>query len=225
MNVRTIVCAYLALLAPCAMAVNDPPLAEAWNIRPSGIASSSGDIVLRVTPPDGSDPVEITVPVLAGADDVTVARSIRRALNSQLRSDQFDVTVGEGANVLVTNPRSGAIFSVGLVTSDIDNMRIAVIATTPAATPVLPTAPAAPSAPVQSMPASTQTPAEPAGGVTPGTTSTPLPQKSIPTPQPATPTPQPSIRPPSGGVRPPNTGSAPPERAPDRPRTPDRGGD
>ena len=84
MNTRTMVCAcLLGLVAPCALAVNDPPLADAWNIRPSGVASSSGEIVLRVTPPDGSDPVEITVPVLAGATDVDVARSIRRALNSQ----------------------------------------------------------------------------------------------------------------------------------------------
>jgi hypothetical protein len=206
MNIRMIVgVCVLALSAPCALAVNDPPLAEAWNIQPSGIASSSGEIVLRVTPPDGSDPVEITVPVLSGADDVTVARSIRRALSSQLRSDQFDVSVGDGANVLVTNPRGGAIFSVGLVTSDVGNMRIAVTTTTP-------TAPAA--APVQSVPAST-----------PETTTTPLPQKSLPTPQQSTPLPQPSIRPPSGSIRPPNTGSAPPQDAARaRPRAPEPDG-
>ncbi len=204
MDIRTLLGAcLLGLAAPCAQAVNDPPLAGAWNIRPAGVAASSGDIVLRVTPPDGSDPVEITVPVLSGATDLEVARSIRRALNSQLRSDQFDVDVGEGANVLVTSPRDRAIFGVGLVTSDVDNMRVFVNSTP---------APAAPAGPVQSIPASEQTPAAPpSSGVTPpGTTSTPLPQKSLPTPQPSTPTPQSSIRPPSGSIRPPNTGSAPP---------------
>jgi hypothetical protein len=180
MNIRTIACAcLLGLVAPCAMAVNDPPLAEAWDIRTTGVASSSGDIVLRVTPPDGSDPVEITVPVLAGATDLEVARAIRRALSSQLRSDQFNVSVGDSANVLVTNPRGRAIFGVGLVTSDVDSMRIFVNSATTLAVPVAP--------PMQTVPAS-------GAGVTPPESSTPLPQKSTPTPQPPNPGASPPTR-------------------------------
>ncbi len=202
MNIRILASGLLLVLAaPYAHAVNDPPLAQGWNIRPAGVAASSGEIVLRVTPPDGSDPVEITVPVLSGATDVEVARAIRRALDTQLRSDQFNVSLGAGANVLVTDPRGRAIFGVGLVTSDVDNMRVFVNSAPLAAAPVMPVAPA------QSMPASGVTP--------PGTTTTPLAQKSVPTPQPSTATPQPSIRPPSGSIRPPNTGSAPDPQKPD----------
>jgi hypothetical protein len=203
----------LGLLAPCAQAVNDPPLAEAWNIRAAGIASSSGDIVLRVTPPDGSDPVEITVPVLSGDTDQEVARSIRRALNTQLRSDQFNVSVGEGANVLVTSPRSRAIFGVGLVTSDVDNMRVFVNSTPPAG----------PAVPVQSMPADAQMPAPataapqgvvpPSGSIRPPQPatqtpqpSTPLPKQSVPTPQPSIRAPGPSTPTPANSQQPPNTG-------------------
>lgn len=211
MDIRTLVGAcLLGLAAPCAQAQNDPPLAEAWNIRPTGIASSSGDIVLRVVPPDGSDPVEITVPVLSGSTDQEVARSIRRAMNSQLRSDHFDVSIGEGANVLVTSPRSRAIFGVGLVTSDVDNMRVFVNSTAPVAQPATPPQPGPESVPQPvPQPPGPQPPQSPGGVTVPGPTSTPLPQKSLPTPQPSTRIPEPSIRPPSGGIRPPNTGSAP----------------
>ncbi len=214
MDIRTLVCAsLLGLAAPSTQAQNDPPLAEAWNIRPSGIASSSGDIVLRVIPPDGSDPVEVTVPVLSGSTDEEVARSIRRAMNSRLRSDHFDVAIGEGANVLVTSPRGRAIFGVGLVTSDVDNMRVFVNSTQPVAQPAIPAQPGSESVPQPvPQPPGPQSPGSQApGGVTvPGPTSTPLPQKSLPSPRPATQTPVPSIRPPSGAIRPPNTGSAPP---------------
>lgn len=208
MNIHTLVGAWLlGLAAPWAHGQNDPSLAEAWNIRPSGIAASSGDIVLRVNPPDGADPVEITVPVLTGSTDEEVAGSIRRAMNSQLRPDHFDVSVGEGANVRVTSPRGRANFGVSLVTSDVDNMRVFVNSTTPVAQPTTPMQhrPAIPPQPVPQPPGS-----QPPGNVTaPGTTSTPLPQKSLPTPQPSTPIPEPSIRSPSGTIRPPNTGSAP----------------
>lgn len=208
MDIRTLVCACLSgLAAPWVQAQNDPPLAEAWNIRSSGIASSSGDIVLRVIPPDGTDPVEVTVPVLSGATDQEVARSIRRAMDSQLRSDLFDVSIGEGANVLVTSPRGRAIFGVGLVTSDVDNMRVFVNSTLPVAQPATPAQPGPSNAP---QPVPRPPDMQPPGGVTvPGPTSTPLPQKSLPTPQPSTRIPEPSIRVPSGTIRPPNTGSAP----------------
>ena len=35
-----------------------PPLSEAWNIASSGRAASSGELMFRITPGDGSDPVE-----------------------------------------------------------------------------------------------------------------------------------------------------------------------
>ncbi len=212
MDIRTLVCAcLLGLAAPWTQAQNDPPLAEAWNIRPSGIASSSGDIVLRVIPPDGTDPVEVTVPVLSGSTDEEVARSIRRAMNSQLRPDHFDVSIGEGANVLVTSPRGRAIFGVGLVTSDIDNMRVFVNSTMPVAQPATPVQPGSERVPqpVPQPPPQSPPPQPPGGVAVPGPTSTPLPQKSLPTPRPSTPIPEPSIRPPAGGIRPPNPGSAP----------------
>ena len=44
-----------------------------------------------------------------------MARSIRRALSSQLRRDRYNVQLGEGANVLVSDPRGQPNFSLELV--------------------------------------------------------------------------------------------------------------
>jgi hypothetical protein len=190
------------LSAQYAVAANQPPLSEAWNIRPSGSAASSGELLFRVTPPGGADPVEITVSVLAGSSDVAVARTIRRTLDAQLRS--VSVTLGEGANVLVTDPRGRANFSVELVTSDVENLRVAVSATAPIAPPTVPP---------QEIPATTQappTPPAPGGAVPPSGTSVPIPQPSTPIPQPSIPTPKPSTPLPEGSIKPPNTGAPPP---------------
>ena len=143
MNFRLFICASASslvlagLLSPGAFTANQPPLAT-WNIRPSGTASSTGELLFRVIPPDGSDPVEVTVSVLSGADEVAVARNIRRALGAQLRSDKFNVSMSEGANVVVRDPRGRANFSVELVTSDVDDLRVAVSATAPIASPTVP---------------------------------------------------------------------------------------
>ncbi|HEU4781285.1 MAG TPA: hypothetical protein VFS58_15495 [Steroidobacteraceae bacterium] len=133
-----------ALLATTASAANGPPLASAWNIAASGNAASSGDLSFRITPGDGGDPVDITVPVMSGATQDSVARSIGRSLSSQLRRDRYSVQLGENANVLVSDPRGQPNFSVELVDSDVENVRVAVQSVTPAAPPTAPmqTAPA-----------------------------------------------------------------------------------
>ena len=53
-------------MAQFAGAANTPPLSGSWNIAPSGTASSSGELLFRVTPGDGSDATEITVSVAVG---------------------------------------------------------------------------------------------------------------------------------------------------------------
>ena len=72
---------------------------------------------------------------LSGANEDTVARTIRRALSSQLPRDRYSVQLGEGTNVLVSDPRGRPNFSLELVDSDIENVRVAVQSVTPAARP------------------------------------------------------------------------------------------
>ena len=95
----------------------------------------------RITATDGSDPVDITVPVIMGASEDAMARSIRRSLGSQLRRDRYSVQLGEGANVLVSDPRGRPNFTLELVDSDIENVRVAVQSVTPAASPTVPSRP------------------------------------------------------------------------------------
>ena len=124
--------------AATSLAANTLPLAEVWNIQPTGSAASSGELVFRVTAGDTRDPVEVVVPVISGASDRSVAGSIRRALSSQLPRERYKVESGEGANILVSDSRGRPDFSIELVSSDIDNLRVAVQSVSPAASPTVP---------------------------------------------------------------------------------------
>ena len=89
MNIRGTFFLAVALAAASLFAASAPPLAGEWNILPTGSAASSGDLLFRITRGDGSDPVEIEVPVMAGASDRAVAGNIRRALGAHLPNDRY----------------------------------------------------------------------------------------------------------------------------------------
>ena len=169
------------LVAALAFADNGPPLASVWNIAPTGSAQSSGALRFRVKPDDG-EPMDISVPVVMGADAETIARGIRRALSSQLSSQRFNVQLGDGSNVLVSDTRGKPHFSMELVNSDVDNLRIAVQSVTPAVSPTVPS---------QSQPASVP-PQRALANEGPGDT--------IPPPADAAPVPGPTVRPPSDSM-------------------------
>lgn len=184
-------------------AANAPPLANAWNIASSGKAATSGELVFRVTAEEDTDPVEVTVFVLSGANETGVASSIRRALSNQLDAKRFNVSGGEGANVLVTNASGSARFFVELVDSDVENVSVRVQNATPAASPTVPT---------QQVPAMTPsnppaTPPQPGNALPPAGESqppTPTPEPG-PAPAPATPS-----TPPTSTPAPPASPSTPP---------------
>jgi hypothetical protein len=166
MKIRILLFAPIAaFLAQLAGAANSLPVSNAWNVAPSGNATSSGELHFRMTAGD-ADPVDITVPIMSGAKEQSIARYIQRALSSQLRAHNVEVQSGEGANVLVTSP-GDASFSLELVTSDVENVRVAVQSAAPTApptvpkqaTPANPPAPATPSAPGDA--ANTSQPAAP----------------------------------------------------------------
>ena len=208
------------LLATVAFAA--PPLAASWNITPSGSAASSGELLFRVAPA-GGDSVKIAVPVRNGSDDVAIARAIRQALGAQL-GRTYKVELGEGANVLVSDPRGKPSFSIELLDSPVNGLRVSVRNIEPAATPTVPsqstpaiatppTTPAQPGAataptenPVEAMP-----PADPAPMGAPPTATPPAQSAPGPT-SPVTTAPgdnsQPSAPPPGG------TPSSPPVSPP-----------
>ena len=197
-----------ALVAASALAANGPPLSSAWNIATSGSAASSGDLAFRITPGDGSNPVDITVPVISGASQESVARSIGRALSSQLRRDLYSVQLGENANVLVSDPRGQPNFSLELVDSDIENVRVAVKSVTPAAPPTVPAQAAPAEAPLTTSPPNNV----PGNATTPPRESPPViaPSQTIPAPADTPPAaPPPANSPPLPNPSPPPTNSPP----------------
>ena len=186
MDSRMSISGAAAMLCLAAYAFAAPPLAGSWNITPTGNAASSGELLFRVTPGSGEDPIEVTVSVLSGATDVSVARKIRQTLSSQLRRDQYTVELGEGTNVLLSDPRGRPNFSLELVNSDIANLRVAVRNIEPAASPTVP----AQSVPAAAPPAAAgQQPANasPDNGAQPA-----APPSSIPNGAPAAPLPNPT---------------------------------
>jgi hypothetical protein len=206
----------LAFGANKAFGANSPPLSGTWNIASSGKAGSSGDLVFRVTPGDGGDPVEISVPVIGGTSEDGVARNIRRALSSQLRADRFNVSMGEGANVVVSDPRGQPNFSVELLDSDVENVRVLVQSVAPVAPPTVPEQ-QVPANPPQGNPATPPAP----GNAAPPANALPEIQQSTPpgaTPPPNAPqpsTPAPSNAPPPSNATP--SGNAPPSASPATP--------
>jgi hypothetical protein len=188
MNIRIMLIASVAAIAHMAIAANSLPVSNAWNIAPSGDAESSGELHFRMTAGE-ADPVDITVPIMSGAKEASIARYIQRALSSQLRAHRLSVEHGEGANVLVTSS-ANASFSLELVTSDVENVRVAVRSATPIAPPTVPEqaapanqpVPATPPAPGDAMP-----PADAAPPANASQPSAPPPANSPPTSDPAPP--------------------------------------
>jgi hypothetical protein len=181
------------LLSAGAEAANNPPLSATWNIAPTGSAASSGELLFRMTPGDGDDPVEITVSVASGTNDLGVARNIRQALGTQLARDRFNVQLGQGANVLVTDARGKPNFSLELLDSDVENLRVDVRSVDAVASPTVPEQ-SAPATPPQNAPSPNTAP----GNAVPPTTAPPGNAG-----QPAAPPPS-SSPPVSSGTPPPN---------------------
>jgi len=167
MKLRASALAAALCAAAISFAANGPPLAGVWNIEAKGRAASSGDLHFRIRQNDGSDPLDIKVRVTAGAKESTIARGIRDSLDSQLPPHRYKVELGEGSNVLVSDSRGQPNFSVELIDSDIDELRVAVQGVTPMASPTVPeqAVPAVPPASPSPDSPGTATPAP--GDVTP----------------------------------------------------------
>lgn len=207
-------------------AANAPPVADAWNITSSGKAGSSGELLFRVSG-DGRDPVEVTVFVLSGTNETGVASSIKRALDTQLDRQRFDVEAGEGANVLVRSESASRGFSLELIDSDVDDVRVSVQSATPVAPPTVPPQRSPANEPVNpnspraeegaapgESPGGTATNPAPSGAPESATPASPPQEEGAP---PRTSTPDEVVPAPSGDSSPANGGAGAPASAPPPP--------
>jgi len=180
MKVAALLAASAAFCAT-ALAANNPPLS----------AASSGELLFRMTPGDGGDPVEVTVSVRSGTNDAGVARDIRQALSTQLARDRFNVQLGQGANVMVSDPHGKPNFSLELLDSDVENLRVVVQSVNATASPTVP-AQSVPAVPPQTLPAPNNSPGNAVPPTTPapgnaGQPAAPPPANSPPMPNPSPP--------------------------------------
>jgi hypothetical protein len=209
MKIRNTLIIAAGAVMQLAGAANSLPVSNAWNVAPSGTATSSGELHFRMTAGD-ADPVDITVPIMSGTKEASIARYIQRALSSQLRAHDVAVEAGEGANVMVTSP-ANARFSLELVTSDVENVRVAVRSATPVAPPTVPPQATPANPPPPSTPAAPGDALPPANAAPPANAS----QPAAPPPSNSPPMPNPSPPPNSTG------GSGAPASAPPPNATPD----
>jgi hypothetical protein len=197
----------MAVLAMCAVgfAASTAPLSAAWNIAPAGRAESNGELVFRMTPSGDGDSIEVTVSIRSGTSEVAVAREIRQALDIRLADHWFNVELGEGANVLVTDQNGEPNFSLELLNSDIANLRVTVQSVEVTAPPTVPQQAVPATPPQQAAPPSNNAPgnalppanAPPAIEPAPANTrprgdarpSDPAPANPAPAPAPAVPAP------------------------------------
>jgi hypothetical protein len=210
--------AALLSFAVALLAANTMPLARAWNIRASGMPAANGELLFRVTSRDVEEgPVEVTVFVRSGSSEEVVAGDIRQALSAQLRPDRFEVRLGDGANVFVVDPRGRPNFSLELIDSAIDNLRVTVQPAEPIASPTVPEQstpanPLPPSTPPQ--PGTAMPPAEDPQIAVPPTRLPPAAPPPIATPAPAPPGDGAAPAAPTPEIAPPPPGSILPPRPP-----------
>ncbi|MDF3021925.1 MAG: hypothetical protein K0Q92_3228 [Steroidobacteraceae bacterium] len=166
--------------AGAVQAANTPPVADSWNITSSGKARSSGELRFRLSDQANDDSIEITVFVLSGTNETGVASSIRRALSTQLDAQRFDVEAGEGANVQLSSDRSNG-FSLELVDSDVDDVRVVVSSATPVPPPTVPPQQSPANSPA--IPSTPPAPGDASPPPAPGPANSSAPPATVPPPQ------------------------------------------
>jgi hypothetical protein len=113
----------LTMLAGVAACAADSPRSNKWRLEVSGDAESDGVIKFRVKPRDGA-PVEVAATVEDGRSENGVARDIREAFQAQLPKGRYSVETDDGEDVLVKKDFGEPDFSIELVSSTVDDVRV-----------------------------------------------------------------------------------------------------
>jgi hypothetical protein len=116
-----------AALALASLGVNaadeGPKLADHWTIEVKGNAKSAGEILLRVTPNQGTaSDVKVTVANARNENDI--AKDIRDALGQQLPPDRYTVRVDDGEDVELKAVKGQPEFLVEFVSSGVAETQI-----------------------------------------------------------------------------------------------------
>lgn len=94
-----------------------------WRLEVSGKAKSDGNIVLQLSPKDGTAlTADIAIANKTGENDV--AKAIVKALEAQLPEDQFHIERDDGEDVLVKKKMGQPDFGVVVISNDVKNVRL-----------------------------------------------------------------------------------------------------
>lgn len=99
-----------------------PSLSNKWRIEVSGGANSSGYLLFRITPDQGT-PVDVKVNIDDGRGENAVAGDIKSAMKKTLDGKTYKVEVDDGEDVLVKKHK-GPNFALELVESTVKHTRI-----------------------------------------------------------------------------------------------------
>lgn len=101
------------------------PTANKWRIELDGQAMKTGEMTFRVTPRQG-DATDVVVSIRSGRAENNVAKDVRDALAAKLSPQRYSVEVDDGEDVLVKKAEGQPDFSLELVDSSVENVRVKV---------------------------------------------------------------------------------------------------
>lgn len=94
-----------------------------WRIEVSESAKSDGTLLFRLTPKDGTA-TDVAVAIKKGRSENHVADDIRDAMKATLDAKAYSAEVDDGEDVLVKRHHGQPDFSVVLVESSVEAVRI-----------------------------------------------------------------------------------------------------
>ncbi len=104
---------------------DDAKPSHRWRVEVSEGANSDGTIRFVLTPA-GGDVTTIEVPVKKGRAENDVAKDVRDAFIRTLPAGQYHVEIDDGEDIIVSNKKPYAEFSLAMVDSSVKGTRVEV---------------------------------------------------------------------------------------------------
>ena len=120
-RIRTAALAAALLLGALAACSNSH--SNKWRLQVSEGANSDGVITLEFSP-EGSAAFQVEIPIDDGTSENAVSRAIARTLEDELPSEEFDVEVDDGEDVLIKRKLATASFGLRVVSNTANAVRI-----------------------------------------------------------------------------------------------------
>jgi len=113
----------LTVFAAAPLFADDAKPSNKWRIEISEGANNDGTIRFALTPV-GGEATQVQVPIKEGRSEDGVAKDVRDAFIAALPSEQYDVEVDDGEDVLVKLKGQTPKFTVTVLGSDVKGTRV-----------------------------------------------------------------------------------------------------